>query len=447
MRSRAVVLAAALMLASPVAQAADLVVWWEKGFYPQEDEAVREIISVFEQDTGTRVALVQPSLDDILSKAEAALDAGQPPDFLWSTTTEGWFARWAYQDRLADLTSVLGPVLDLFDPDAIEMSTLLNGKTDRRGLYALPMGRYSNHIHVWSSLLESAGLSLADIPKQWDAFWSFWCDLVQPAVRAALGRDDIWAIGLPMSAQASLDTQDQLFQFQLAYEAPWVGRDGVLRVDEATVRGGLVQAMTSYTAAWRKGCIPPDAVSWDNYANNRSFLDQRVVMTLNTTLSIPGELRTVRPDDYHRNAATIDWPSGPNGRPLVIDGGVLRAVVFRAGGNPALAGEFVRFLAEEGWLAHWLTFAGDRLLPPMRKLVEQPFWLDATDPHRMRSAIQVLTQPHLTDVRVRDNEWRSSRVYEENVWGRAVHRVVTEGITPEQAVDEAIARIKQILSE
>ena len=36
-----------------------------------------------------------------------------------------------------------------------------------------------------------------------------------------------------------------------------------------------------------------------------------------------------------------------------------RAVVFRAGSNPALASDFVRFLAEEGWLAHWLTFAGD----------------------------------------------------------------------------------------
>ena len=31
--------------------------------------------------------------------------------------------------------------------------------------------------------------------------------------------------------------------------------------------------------------------------------------------------------------------------------------------------------------------------------------------------------------------------------GKAVHRVVTEGVTHEQAVDEAIARIKQILSE
>jgi hypothetical protein len=31
--------------------------------------------------------------------------------------------------------------------------------------------------------------------------------------------------------------------------------------------------------------------------------------------------------------------------------------------------------------------------------------------------------------------------------GHGRHRVVAEGVTPEQAVDDAIARIKQILSE
>ena len=39
------------------------------------------------------------------------------------------------------------------------------------------------------------------------------------------------------------------------------------------------------------------------------------------------------------------------------------------------------------------------------------------------------------------------QVWQEYIWAKAVHRVVTEGISPEQAVDEAIARIKQILSE
>jgi multiple sugar transport system substrate-binding protein len=189
-------------------------------------------------------------------------------------------------------------------------------------------------------------------------------------------------------------------------------------------------------------------VNWTPADNNKAFLAQIVVLTANGTLSIPAAVRTERPNDYFENAATIDWPDGANGQPLIIDGGLSLASVFQGGRNPTLAADFVRFLAEGGWLAHWLTFTGDLWLPPMRKLVEQPFWLDPSDPHRLRAAMQMLTRTHqYNGLGVRDNEWRSTRIFKEEIWGNAVHRVVTEGISPEQAVDEAITRNKQILSE
>jgi multiple sugar transport system substrate-binding protein len=435
-----------LAIAPLGARAADLVVWWYKGFYEQEDQAVREIIAAFEQESGKQVELVQPSTDEMFDQANAALEAGRPPDFLYSIVSGQWTAKWAYDDRLADLEDPLRPVLGLFDADAIEVSTLLNGKTGRRGLYALPMGRGSNHVHVWKSLLERAGFTLDDIPNEWATFWSFWCDKVQPAVRRATGRDDVWGVGLPMSLDS--DVTDQVLQFQLAYDASWMAPDGSLQVDDPSVRAGMVRALTDYTAIWRKGCTPPDSTTrWTVAGNNDAFLEQSVVMTANATLSIPAALRTARPDDYYRNAVTIEWPTGANGRPLVIYGFISRAVVFKDGSNPALAGDFVRFLAEEGWLAHWLTFAGDRYLPPMRKLVEQPFWLDVSDPHRMRAAVQILTRPHQLTRGGPDKEWQAQQIWDENVWGHAVYRVAAEGISPEQAVDEAIARIKQILSE
>jgi multiple sugar transport system substrate-binding protein len=84
------------------------------------------------------------------------------------------------------------------------------------------------------------------------------------------------------------------------------------------------------------------------------------------------------------------------------------------------------------------------MLPPMPKLLEAPFWLDPGDPHRMASAMQLLTRPRSFDWYTRfDLRHREA----EAVWPMAIHRVVTEGISPEQAVDDAIARIKQILSE
>ena len=129
------------------------------------------------------------------------------------------------------------------------------------------------------------------------------------------------------------------------------------------MRAGIIKALTAYTLIWRKGCTPPDSLNWTNIGNNKAFLAETVVMTPNPSLSIPAALRTARPDDYYKNAATIDWPNAANGQTLIIEGVTHRAVVFRAGGHPALASDFVRFLAQEGWLAHWLDFTGDRWFP------------------------------------------------------------------------------------
>jgi multiple sugar transport system substrate-binding protein len=115
---------------------------------------------------------------------------------------------------------VLDSVLTLFDPDTVDVSTMRNARTGERALYALPMGQASNHIHVWNILLELGGFTLADIPTEWTAFWSFWCDEVQPAVRQALGREDIWAVGLPMGVAATVDTEVELLQFQLLIRRP-----------------------------------------------------------------------------------------------------------------------------------------------------------------------------------------------------------------------------------
>ena len=123
------------------------------------------------------------------------------------------------------------------------------------------------------------------------------------------------------------------------------------------------------------------------------------------------------------------------------------AVVFKAGGHTATATEFVRFLVSEGWLMHYLDFSGERLLPTIPALLDQPFWLDPGDPHRMAAVMQVSSRPTLYNYTAVSGNWRHQLVNKDLVWSKAIHRIVTEGITPEQAVDEAIARIKQILAE
>jgi multiple sugar transport system substrate-binding protein len=440
------VLGMLLTLAPLAARGADLVVWWDEGYYAEEQAAVRETITAFKQGSGKQVELVLYPQDKLPYNVEAALKAGRPPDFAFGFDLNEHAARWAFDDRLVDISDVIGHFSDLFDPNALASVTWWNARTGQKALYGLPMGRTSNHLHVWKTLLEGAGYSLADIPRQWEAFWSFWCDEVQPAVRRARSNNDIWGIGLPMSGQA-FDTWFQFNQFLTAYDADYVSSDGHLVIDDPEIRRRLINAMDSYTAVYRKGCTPPDSLTWDNPGNNEAFLAQRLVMTPNETLSIPNALKRERPDDYYENTATIEWPLGPTGEPFPILGKVLPAVVFRDGSNVASAKEFVRFLVAEGWLMHYLNFSGERMLPSISKLLDQPFWLDPSDPHRMASVMQVSSRPPAQTYDAASGNWRHVRVDSENVWGNAIHGVAAEGISPEQAVDEAIARIKEILSE
>jgi multiple sugar transport system substrate-binding protein len=446
MRTPAVVLAAALLLAPPCANGADLVVWWEQGYYAQEDEAVREIVAAFEQDTGKQVEVTFYPQPEHPGKVTAAVEAGQPPDFAFGLPLANWVSEWALDDRLVDLSDAIGHFSDLFDPELLNRAALLNSRTGQKALYALPMGRATNHLHVWKSLLEQAGFTLEDIPKEWDAFWSFWCDEVQPAMRRATSRDDIWSVGLPLSIKGN-DTTHAFQQFMSAYGADYVTRDGRLLIDDPQIRRQLVKAIDSYTAIYRKDCTPPGSLTWADADNNKSFLAQTVVMTSNETLSIPNALKRERPDDYYENTATIEWPLAPDGDAFPIRGASFPAVVFKDGDNVTTAREFVSFLVSKGWLAHYLDFSGERMMPAMPKLLEQPFWLDPSDPHRMAAVMQAASRSTRHDYATVTGDWRHDRAYQERVWAQAIHRVAADGISPEQAVDEAIARIKQILSE
>jgi multiple sugar transport system substrate-binding protein len=79
---RALALVFAVLILAPLgARGADLIVWWDEGYYPEEDAALREIIAAFERETGKQVGLVQFPQNELPHDLGAALEAGQPPDF------------------------------------------------------------------------------------------------------------------------------------------------------------------------------------------------------------------------------------------------------------------------------------------------------------------------------------------------------------------------------
>ena len=61
--------------------------------------------------------------------------------------------------------------------------------------------------------------------------------------------------------------------------------------------------------------------------------------------------------------------------------------------------------------------------------------------------MQISSRPMESDCPTVSGDWRYGRIRQEHVWAKAIDRVAADGITPEQAVDEAIVRIKQILAQ
>ena len=131
-----------------------------------------------------------------------------------------YYPQWAYEDWLVDLSDEILPFASLFDPDALAFATLLDATTGRRALRAADGDRNRPCPRV-AQPARAGRFTLDDIPRQWQAFWAFWCDEVQPAVRRVTGRDDLWGVGLPLSAEAS-DTNIGFEQFMQAYEANYV---------------------------------------------------------------------------------------------------------------------------------------------------------------------------------------------------------------------------------
>jgi multiple sugar transport system substrate-binding protein len=318
--------ACALLATFGPASAADLNIWWEEGYYPEEDKAIGAVINDFEQASGKDVELTLYPQQELPGKVASAVEAGRPPDLVYSLPIN--YEQLAYDDALADVTDIIEPIKDTFFPAALQAVLLRDGKTGQRAYYGVPIGQSTAHIHVWRSLLDEAGIQLQDIPKEWEPFWAFWCDTVQPAVREGAGRNDIYGVGLTMSDESN-DTGTNFWMFVNAHEADYVTRDGKLVIDDPDVQAKLVTVLNELATIYRKSCTPPDSVNWNNPDNNKQFHAQRIVMTVNDTLSITNALRADRPDDYYKNTVTIQWPNGLGGKPPAIENSVYPVLVFK----------------------------------------------------------------------------------------------------------------------
>jgi len=135
-----IVAGCALAFAGQALAQEKLTVWWVKGFYKSEDDALYEAIKKYEAKSGVKVELSQYPIQDMIPKTVAALDAGSPPDVAYADVYDFQVAgKWAFDDKLEDLTSVLDPIKGRFLKNTLETTYLYDDKAKKRAYYAFPL--------------------------------------------------------------------------------------------------------------------------------------------------------------------------------------------------------------------------------------------------------------------------------------------------------------------
>jgi multiple sugar transport system substrate-binding protein len=453
-RSIALGLAAlGLVAATNVARADEtLTVFWTKGFYKSEDDALFAAIKKFEaKHKGVKVELSQYPVQDTIPKTVAALDSGSPPDVAYSDVYDFQVtAKWAFDGKLEDISSVIDPIRGKFEPAALSTTFLYNDAEKKRAYYAFPIKQQTMHIQYWKDMLAEAGFKPSDIPTDWKGYWSFWCDKVQPAYRQKTSSRG-YATGFPMGVDSS-DTFYSFLTFMDAYNVKLVNDSGKLLVDDPAVRQGLINALTDYTMPYTKGCTPPSSTTWKDPDNNNAFHNKTIILTHNATISIAAKWlddmnnatlseaqRAQARKNYTENIATSGFPNKPDGSKMVYRAAVKTGVIFKDAKHKPLAKQFVAFMLDEANLTPYVEGSLGRWFPVQKTAQQSAFW--KSDPHRQAVYNQFMNGT--TPFEFTKN-YKFTVLNNENVWGKAMNRVINEKVPVDKAVDEMIARIKQV---
>jgi multiple sugar transport system substrate-binding protein len=428
-----------------------LTVWWVKGFYKAEDDALFDVIKKFEAKTKMKVELSQYPIQDMIPKTVAALDSKNPPDVAYADVYDFQVtAKWAFDGKLEDLSDVLVPLKANFAPNTLETTYLYNDVAKKRAYYAFPMKQQTMHIQYWKDMLAEAGLKESDIPTKWTDYWSFWCDKAQPAHRKASG-NRTFGIGMPMGVDSS-DSFYSFLTFADAYNVKMVDNNGKLLLDDPKNRAGLISAMRDYTSVYAKGCTPPSSTSWKDPDNNVAFHNRTTIMTHNATISIAAkwlddanntalsaEDRAKGKKAYYEQIATAGFPNKPDGSKMVYRTAVKTGVVFTDSKNKTRAKEFVQFFMNEINLTPYVEGSLGRWYPVTKVGQASEFW--NADAHR--KAVHAQYASGTVPFEFTKN-YKFTVLNNENVWAKAMNRVINEKVPVDKAVDEMIARIKTV---
>jgi multiple sugar transport system substrate-binding protein len=436
-------LVAAGSLARPhVANAAATTaeVWWTQGFAQEEDVAYRNMIAEYEKASGNKIDYSIIPFAPLRQKMISAVTSGVVPDVM-EYADFSFLPLNAWDDKLVDVSDIVEPHKAEYIETALLSSYSYNNVTKKRAYYAVPMKCAGIPFHIWKSLIEKAGYKIEDIPNTWDAFLDFFRP-VQDKLRAE-GMRNVYSYGYQLTANG-VDPGITFQGFLMAYGGKnLVTPDGKLHTDDPKVRDAAVKAIAKLTTPYKDGYVPKDAVNWNDADDNNAFHSKLVVMDFDGSLST--EVALYKNKAEYDDIVTRGMPLGNDGKEIPSPMPIFGALIPKGAKNVTLAKELLTYMIEPKVLNEYLKGGLGRWAVPLPEIAKgDPFWFKE-DPHVTAYATETLINPTVALYQAFNPAM--AQIDAEHVFSLAMLDVMTNGMTPEQAIDKAFKRAEAVFAK
>jgi multiple sugar transport system substrate-binding protein len=440
-------LAAAGTIARPFianAAATTASVWWTQGYVQEEDAAFRAMVTEYQKQSGNTIDYSLIPFAPLMQKIVSALTSGDVPDVMSHDIQSAIvIPPNAWKDRLVDLSDIVEPLKSHLHPTAYLGSRYYNSVTKTHGMYQAPYKTAVSPFHIWKSLVEKAGLKVADAPKTWDAFWDYFKP-VQAKLRGQ-GMRGVYSLGLQATTAGPADGNTLFTYFLAAYGGlDIVTPDGRPHLDDPAVKEAVIKTITYITTAFKEGYVPPGALDWSDADDNNAFHAKQIVMDLDGTIST--ELAMYRDQEKYDDVVTLGLPNDDSGKPIPSPLGVNGAFIPKGAKNVEVAKDFIRYVIQPKVAGEYLKAGLARWLPAIPDIVRNdPWWTDPKDPHRLAYVTQGVLGSTVPNHYVFNPGWAEANAAQ--IWGQAHANVIRNNMTPEVAAEGALKRIGEILAK
>lgn len=395
-------------------------VWTDATFAPASDDYQTKVIEDWAKEKNVQVEITRDTGGNINTKLQAALESKQLP--VITQVDSGRYTRFQPTGFLLDVTELYNEVGNPwggFYKAAAEIVTI-QGKQ-----FALPYSIDSSLILYRNDILQEGGVN--EFPDTWKGVVEKLKPLQKPP--------DLYLAGVQFN-KAGTDAENTFGMWALGHGASLQGEDS----KTVTVKTPEMKAfLDELKWSWDQGVYPPGVTGWDNAGNNTSLQDGKAIFIHNPASPLVW-FRSNKPDMLPK-IGIASTPGGPKGKfneAYMRDGFAL----LKTGDDKRtdLGRDLMRRLYSKDVYREWIQLAFPA--PAVAGMEDHEVWknpqrkgfLDAAKTG-VRAGYPGTQTPAYAELQTR------------TPWLTMATRLVVDGWTPEQAMDELDKIAKDIYSK